>query len=113
MVGGTCVNRGCVPSKALLAISGRMRELQDEHHLKALGIKVHQYLLFFVWGGIDFKLFSLFLKIPKNTFFYGYWYKVFHDFWMSHYHFGLYSGWVDLCLLEIIPKYTFCYGYWY
>ncbi|MCO5577670.1 hypothetical protein L7F22_031501 [Adiantum nelumboides] len=26
--------------KALLAVSGRMRELQDEHHLKALGIKV-------------------------------------------------------------------------
>lgn len=40
IVGGTCVNRGCVPSKALLAVSGRMWELQDEHHLKALGIKV-------------------------------------------------------------------------
>lgn len=40
VIGGTCVNRGCVPSKALLAVSGRMRELQDEHHLKALGIKV-------------------------------------------------------------------------
>ncbi|XP_024369754.1 dihydrolipoyl dehydrogenase 2, chloroplastic [Physcomitrium patens] len=40
VVGGTCVNRGCVPSKALLAVSGRMRELQDEHHLKALGIQV-------------------------------------------------------------------------
>ncbi|KAJ7563206.1 hypothetical protein O6H91_03G100600 [Diphasiastrum complanatum] len=39
-VGGTCVNRGCVPSKALLAVSGRMRELKDEHHLKALGIQV-------------------------------------------------------------------------
>ncbi|KAI3712389.1 hypothetical protein L1987_70944 [Smallanthus sonchifolius] len=26
VVGGTCVNRGCVPSKALLAVSGRMRE---------------------------------------------------------------------------------------
>jgi len=24
-VGGTCVNRGCVPSKALLAASGRVR----------------------------------------------------------------------------------------
>ncbi|KAJ8500136.1 hypothetical protein OPV22_010688 [Ensete ventricosum] len=40
IVGGTCVNRGCVPSKALLAVSGRMRELQDEHHLKALGLQV-------------------------------------------------------------------------
>lgn len=40
VVGGTCVNRGCVPSKALLAVSGRMRELRDEHHLKSLGIQV-------------------------------------------------------------------------
>ncbi|KAJ3669638.1 hypothetical protein LUZ60_011588 [Juncus effusus] len=40
VVGGTCVNRGCVPSKALLAVSGRMRELNDEHHLKSLGLKV-------------------------------------------------------------------------
>ncbi|KAJ0976405.1 hypothetical protein J5N97_018370 [Dioscorea zingiberensis] len=40
VIGGTCVNRGCVPSKALLAVSGRMRELQNEHHLKALGIQV-------------------------------------------------------------------------
>ncbi|CAA6669149.1 unnamed protein product [Spirodela intermedia] len=40
IVGGTCVNRGCVPSKALLAVSGRMRELQSEHHLKSLGIQV-------------------------------------------------------------------------
>lgn len=39
-MGGTCVNRGCVPSKALLAVSGRMRELQTEHHLKALGLRV-------------------------------------------------------------------------
>jgi len=37
-VGGTCVNRGCVPSKALLAASGRVREMQDAEHLKALGI---------------------------------------------------------------------------
>ncbi|XP_068658710.1 dihydrolipoyl dehydrogenase 2, chloroplastic-like [Aristolochia californica] len=40
VVGGTCVNRGCVPSKALLAVSGRMRELQSEQHLKALGLQV-------------------------------------------------------------------------
>lgn len=40
VVGGTCVNRGCVPSKALLAVSGRMREMQSEHHLKALGLQV-------------------------------------------------------------------------
>lgn len=39
-MGGTCVNRGCIPSKALLAASGRVRELRDAHHLKALGIEV-------------------------------------------------------------------------
>lgn len=44
MIGGTCVNRGCVPSKALLAVSGRMRELQNEHHLKALGLQVCEKL---------------------------------------------------------------------
>ncbi|KAI8004278.1 hypothetical protein LOK49_LG08G03301 [Camellia lanceoleosa] len=40
VIGGTCVNRGCVPSKALLAVSGRMHELQNDHHLKALGLQV-------------------------------------------------------------------------
>jgi dihydrolipoamide dehydrogenase len=39
-MGGTCVNRGCIPSKALLAASGRVRELRDAHHLKGLGIQV-------------------------------------------------------------------------
>ncbi len=39
-MGGTCVNRGCIPSKALLAASGRVREFQDQDHLKELGIEV-------------------------------------------------------------------------
>ncbi|BBA78964.1 dihydrolipoamide dehydrogenase [cyanobacterium endosymbiont of Rhopalodia gibberula] len=39
-MGGTCVNRGCIPSKALLAASGRVRELQNTHHLNSLGIQV-------------------------------------------------------------------------
>src|SRR6476469_7169761 len=39
-MGGTCVNRGCIPSKALLAASGRVRELRNTNHLKALGIEV-------------------------------------------------------------------------
>ena len=39
-MGGTCVNRGCIPSKALLAASGRVRELRNAHHLRALGIQV-------------------------------------------------------------------------
>ncbi|XP_020578557.1 dihydrolipoyl dehydrogenase 2, chloroplastic-like [Phalaenopsis equestris] len=45
VIGGTCVNRGCVPSKALLAVSGRMHELQSEGHLKSMGLQVldHSY----------------------------------------------------------------------
>mmetsp|Transcript_46865 Transcript_46865/g.99536 ORF Transcript_46865/g.99536 Transcript_46865/m.99536 type:complete len:531 (+) Transcript_46865:129-1721(+) len=39
-VGGTCVNRGCVPSKALLAASGRVREMKAEQHLEGFGIRV-------------------------------------------------------------------------
>lgn len=39
-IGGTCVNRGCVPSKALLAASGRVREMKNDEHLKSLGITV-------------------------------------------------------------------------
>ncbi|KAK9823539.1 hypothetical protein WJX72_003553 [[Myrmecia] bisecta] len=39
-IGGTCVNRGCVPSKALLAASGRVRELKNAMHLKSMGIQV-------------------------------------------------------------------------
>jgi dihydrolipoamide dehydrogenase len=39
-MGGTCVNRGCIPSKALLAASGRVRDLRNAHHLKSLGIQV-------------------------------------------------------------------------
>lgn len=39
-MGGTCINRGCIPSKALLAASGRVRELRNAHHLKSLGINV-------------------------------------------------------------------------
>jgi dihydrolipoamide dehydrogenase len=45
-MGGTCVNRGCVPSKALLAASGKVRELRDAHHLHALGIQI---------GGVQFE----------------------------------------------------------
>ncbi len=39
-MGGTCVNRGCIPSKALLAASGRVRELRAADHLRALGIDI-------------------------------------------------------------------------
>ena len=40
-IGGTCVNRGCVPSKALLAASGRVRDMKNAHHLKSIGITVN------------------------------------------------------------------------
>ncbi len=39
-MGGTCVNRGCIPSKALLAASGRVRELRNQSHLQEMGIQV-------------------------------------------------------------------------
>lgn len=45
-MGGTCVNRGCIPSKALLAASGKVRELRNAHHLKSLGIQI---------GGVSFE----------------------------------------------------------
>ena len=44
-MGGTCVNRGCIPSKALLAASGRVRELSHTEHLESMGIRV---------GGVQF-----------------------------------------------------------
>lgn len=44
-MGGTCVNRGCIPSKALLAASGRVRELHQAHHLQSMGIQI---------GGVTF-----------------------------------------------------------
>ena len=37
-MGGTCVIRGCVPSKALLAASGKVRELANSDHLSGFGI---------------------------------------------------------------------------
>jgi dihydrolipoamide dehydrogenase len=39
-MGGTCVNRGCIPSKALLAASGRVRDMGDAAHLASLGIQL-------------------------------------------------------------------------
>ncbi len=45
-MGGTCVNRGCIPSKALLAASGRVREFKDTHHLQDMGIQL---------GGVQFE----------------------------------------------------------
>eukprot|EP00871_Galdieria_phlegrea_P002304 jgi/Galph1/3074/GphlegSOOS_G1735.1 len=39
-IGGTCVNRGCVPSKALLSSSRRIRELRDRQRLRALGMDI-------------------------------------------------------------------------
>lgn len=38
--GGTCVNRGCIPSKALLAAARRVRMLQHRKLLQAMGVDV-------------------------------------------------------------------------
>lgn len=32
-MGGTCINRGCIPSKALLSVAGRLREIAEASHL--------------------------------------------------------------------------------
>ncbi|HEY0901593.1 MAG TPA: FAD-dependent oxidoreductase, partial [Micavibrio sp.] len=37
-LGGTCLNVGCIPSKALLSASEKFEEA--EHHLGAMGIKI-------------------------------------------------------------------------
>ena len=39
-LGGTCVNRGCIPSKALLAATGRVRELRNAEHMRSMGIHI-------------------------------------------------------------------------
>ena len=44
-MGGTCVNRGCIPSKALLAAAKKVRELQNSNHLEELGIKVGELVI--------------------------------------------------------------------
>lgn len=38
--GGTCVNRGCIPSKALLAAARRVRMLQHRKLLQEMGIDI-------------------------------------------------------------------------
>ena len=38
-MGGTCVNRGCIPSKALLAASGRVREMKNAHSSRRWGFR--------------------------------------------------------------------------
>lgn len=40
--GGTCVNRGCIPSKALLAAARRVRTLQHTKQLQEMGIDLPQ-----------------------------------------------------------------------
>lgn len=52
-VGGTCVNRGCVPSKALLAASGRVRDMKDTGHLESMGIEVEGEVKFSRQGIAD------------------------------------------------------------
>lgn len=52
VIGGTCVNRGCVPSKALLAASGRVREMRNAEHLRSLGIQLDPSAVSFDRQGI-------------------------------------------------------------
>ena len=63
-MGGTCVNRGCVPSKALLAASGRVRELADFEHLSKFGI--HSSPVRFERAKISDHANNLVLKVREN-----------------------------------------------
>jgi len=65
-MGGTCVNRGCIPSKALLSAAGRVREMRDAHHLKALGIQVDPSAVSFDRDGISEHAGQLVAKLRKN-----------------------------------------------
>lgn len=40
-MGGTCINRGCIPSKALLAAAGRLRMLRHSDHLGITVGEIH------------------------------------------------------------------------
>lgn len=55
-----------MPSKALLAVSGRMRELQNEHHMKAFGLQVIIKLMFTPTGSHYFPLDVLCVKFEAN-----------------------------------------------
>jgi dihydrolipoamide dehydrogenase len=65
-VGGTCVNRGCVPSKALLAASGRVRDMKDAAHLSAMGISVNPDDVTYDRAGIAAHAKNLANKIKGN-----------------------------------------------
>ena len=63
-MGGTCVNKGCVPSKALLAASGKVREIADYKHLSKFGI--HSSPVRFERSKIADHANSLVLNIREN-----------------------------------------------
>lgn len=65
-VGGTCVNRGCVPSKALLAASGRVRDMKDASHLEAMGITVDPKDVTYDRAGIAAHAKNLATKVKGN-----------------------------------------------
>eukprot|EP00522_Entomoneis_paludosa_P017053 CAMPEP_0172440082 /NCGR_PEP_ID=MMETSP1065-20121228/852_1 /TAXON_ID=265537 /ORGANISM="Amphiprora paludosa, Strain CCMP125" /LENGTH=525 /DNA_ID=CAMNT_0013188863 /DNA_START=147 /DNA_END=1724 /DNA_ORIENTATION=- len=65
-VGGTCVNRGCVPSKALLAASGRVREMKDAAHLESLGVTVDPDAVSFSREGIAAHAANLASRVKGN-----------------------------------------------
>lgn len=65
-VGGTCVNRGCVPSKALLAASGRVREMKDASHLESLGIEIDSDDVTFSREGIAAHAKNLVSRVKGN-----------------------------------------------
>lgn len=65
-VGGTCVNRGCVPSKALLAASGRVRDMKNAEHLSSMGIQVKEGSVEFSREGIRDHAKNLATRVKGN-----------------------------------------------
>ena len=65
-VGGTCVNRVCVPSKALLAASGRVRDMKNAEHLSSMGIQVKEGSVEFSREGIRDHAKNLATRVKGN-----------------------------------------------
>ncbi len=63
-MGGTCVNKGCVPSKALLAASGKVREIANHEYLSKFGI--HTSPVRFERSKISDHANNLVVKIREN-----------------------------------------------
>ena len=54
-LGGTCLIRGCIPSKALIHVAGKFEEMQHHVGMGKLGIRLDSPPVFDLGGAIDWK----------------------------------------------------------